>query len=111
MGGNAGRIGKVRMKASGFEFRVIDGPSEPENDCGASMMRHARAISQWPEMTGALVIGVFKDGTASVGFNWDNSCVIPRALVPAWIAEVVRRELVTAPEATKVFHQQYEWTE
>jgi hypothetical protein len=108
---NGGRIGKVRMKATGFEFRVIDGPIKPETDCGAAMMRHARAISQWPEMTGALVIGVFKDGTASVGFNWDNLCTIPRALVPSWLAEVVRRELVTAPEAAEVFHTQYEWVE
>jgi hypothetical protein len=111
MARNAGRIGKVRMKATGFEFRVIEGPAEPENDMGATMMRHAREIGQWPGMTGSIVIGVFSDGTASVGIRWDDDCAVPKALVPSWIAEIVRRDLVTAAEAEGVFHQNFQWVE
>lgn len=108
---NAGRIGKVRMKETGFEFRVIDGPVEPENDVGASMVRHARKVAEWPDMTGSIVIGVFKDGATSVGFRWSDDCVVPRSLAPAWIAEIVRREMVTAIEADAVFHENFQWVE
>ena len=111
MAHNAGRIGKVRMKATGFEFRVIDGPRDPDNDAGASMIRHARKVAEWPEMTGSIVIGVFKDGTTSVGFRWSDDCVVPRALAPSWIAEIVRREMVTAVEADAVFHENFQWVE
>ena len=111
MSRNAGRIGKVRMKATGFEFRVIDGPAEPENDMGATMMRHAREIGQWQGMTGSIVIGVFEDGSTAAGIRWGDDCKLPRALVPSWIAEVVRRDLITSREAENVFHENFKWFE
>lgn len=108
----SGRIGKVRMKATGFEFRVIAGPSDPANDMGAAMMRHARTISQWDGLVGSIVIGVFDDGKTSVAFRWnDEDCPVPRALVPAWLAEIARRELVTGIEAAEVFDSKFEWVE
>lgn len=108
----SGRIGKVRMKATGFEFRVIDGPKEPASDMGAVMMRHARNISQMSGLVGTLVIGVFEDGCSSVGFRWDNDrCPIPRALAPSWVAEIVRRDLITEVEAAEVFDSKFEWVE
>ena len=109
---NGGRIGKVRMKDTGFEFRVLSGPTEPESDMGATMMRHARGISQWPDMVGEVVLGVFADGSASLGFRWDdNRSPVPRALVPSWITEIVRRELVTDIAAEGVFYENFEWAE
>ena len=109
---NGGRIGKVRMKDTGFEFRVLPGPQEPESDMGATMMRHARAISQWPGMVGEIVVGVFEDGSASVGLRWDKEASpVPAALVPSWIAEIIRRDLITAAEAEGVFRENFEWVE
>lgn len=109
---NGGRIGKVRMKDTGFEFRVLPGPAEPENDMGATMMRHARSISQWPGMAGTIVIGVFEDGATSVAFRWDDDRArIPRSLIPSWLAEIVRREMITDVEAEKVFHENFEWVD
>lgn len=108
----SGRIGKVRMKATGFEFRVINGPPEPDNDMGAVMMRHARNISQMPGLAGTLVIGIFDGGCSSVGFRWDSErCPIPRALAPSWVAEIVRRDLITDVEAAEVFDSKFEWVE
>lgn len=108
----SGRIGKVRMKASGFEFRVIDGPKDPESDMGATMIRHARDISQWSDLVGSIVIGVHGDGKTSVGFRWDDEgCPIPRSLVPSWLAEIARRELITDIEAESVFNDMFQWVE
>jgi hypothetical protein len=109
---NAGRIGKVRMKATGFEFRVIPGADDPESDIGASMIRHARSIAQWQGLAGAIVIGVFEDGRNSVGFRWDDArSPLPRSVMPTWIAEIVRREMITAPEAGEVFNENFQWAE
>jgi len=100
------------MKATGVESRVIEGPAEPENERGAVMMRHAREISQWEGMAGSIVIGVFCDGKTSLGFRWDDElCPVPRALVPAWLAEIARRELITGIEAEQVFDDKFEWVE
>lgn len=108
----SGRIGKVRMKATGFEFRVIDGPQDPGSDMGATMMRHAREISQWEGLVGSIVIGVFDDGKTSVAFRWDDEgCPVPRALVPAWLAEIARRELITDIEAADIFDSKFQWVE
>jgi hypothetical protein len=100
------------MKDTGFEFRVISGPPEPGNDMGATMMRHARTISQWQGMVGSIVIGVFDDGKTSVAFRWDDeSCPVPRSMVPSWLAEIARRELITGIEAETVFDNKFEWVE
>lgn len=108
----SGRIGKVRMKDTGFEFRVIEGPKDPANDMGATMMRHARHISRWPDLVGSIVIGVHSDGKTSVAFRWDDEgCQIPRALVPSWLAEIARRELITDIEAESVFNDMFQWVE
>jgi hypothetical protein len=56
----------------------------------------------WPScsLVGFCVIGLFSDGAASVGLRWDKKrSPIPTALMPQYIAEVIRRDLITAPEA------------
>ena len=107
----SGRIGKVRMKATGFEFRVIQGTPDPENDFGARMMSCAREISTDDDLVGYMVIGLTENGYRC-GFRWDDSkSTIPRTLFPAYIAELVRREILTAPEAKNVFYDNFEWVE
>lgn|GEM_PF-955879 len=109
---SGGRIGKVRMKATGFEFRVIEGPREPANDMGAVMMRHAREISQWDGLVGSIVIGMFADGKTSVAYRLDDEKItIPRALIPSWLAEIARREFITDIEAAEIFDDKFEWVE
>jgi len=107
----SGRIGKVRMKATGFEFRVISGPPEPENDAGAKLMEFSRAISADPELMGCMVIGLTRDGYR-IGLHWDDEhSSIPRSLFPSYVAEILRRELLTGPEAESVFDSKFEWVE
>lgn len=109
---NGGRIGKVRMKDTGFEFRVIEGPRDPEADMAATMLRHARQISSHDGMVGSLVVGIFEDCKTSVGFRWDDDRTpMPRSLLPSWVAEIIRREVVTAPEAEDLFGRMFEWVE
>jgi hypothetical protein len=34
---------------------------------------------------------------------------VPRSLMPAWIAELVRRDMITAPEAADKFNEMFYW--
>jgi hypothetical protein len=108
----SGRIGKVRMKATGFEFRVITGAADPETDFGARLLKCAREIATDEGLAGYVVVGLTEDGGYRCGFRWDaERSPIPRTLFPAYMAEVFRRELVTGPEAEEVFDSKFEWVE
>jgi hypothetical protein len=106
----SGRIGKVRMKESGFEFRVIPGVADPETDMGARLLGSARNIAEMSDLAGYMVIGVTEDGAYRCWFRWDDErSPIPRTLMPTYTAEIVRREMLTAPEAADVFDSKFEW--
>jgi hypothetical protein len=112
------RISRVKMKDGGADVRVLR--SKPGLDGGddwrGAIVRNARAVAEMGSdaqpLVGYVLVGVFGDGSASVGYRYDpDACPIPRALFPAWVAEVVRRDLITDVEARDVFHQMFEWRE
>ncbi len=102
------RIGRVRMKSGGAEVRVFHSPVGPDGqNWRGKIVEHARKVAEFDEpgslLVGFCVIGLFSNGTASVGFRYDpNSSPIPRLLLPAYIAELLRRDMVTTPEAEEV---------
>jgi len=108
----SGRIGKVRMKATGFEFRIIPGTPDPETDFGARLLKASRDIASDRNLAGYVVLGLTQDGGFRCGFRWDDDrSPIPRTLMPSYIAEVFRRELITDIEAERVFDDKFEWVE
>ena len=111
------RIGRVRMKNGGADIHVLDrnDDNDGENWRG-KIIEHARQIAEQGEpdssLSGFLVIGFFSDGRTSTGFRYDKDrCPIPRALMPSWIAEIIRRDMITGAEAEYTFNQMYEWRE
>lgn len=109
------RIGRVRMKSGGADVRLF--PTAPTlPDRRGEMMRHTRIVIDNSEETdplvGHVVIGFFASGKSSVGCFYDGAaCPVPRALLPAWTEELVRRDLVTDPEIREIFDQKFEWRE
>jgi hypothetical protein len=112
------RIGRIRMKNGGADVRVLD--RQPINldgdDWRGTIVRAARQIAALgtddQQLVGYFIAGVFSDGTTSTGFRYDPvKCVIPRALFPAWVAEIIRRDLITETEARDVFNEMFEWQE
>lgn len=101
---SAARIGKVRLKKGGAELRILDRKS---NDPGGEnwrgkIMAHARSVASYEEngseLVGFLVIGFFSDGAHSLGWRWDaNRSPIPRRLLPAYVADLIREDLITGP--------------
>lgn len=56
-------------------------------------------------------MGLYQNGGTSVGFRYDfeSKNSIPRMLLPAWIAEVLRRDLIAKTEARDTFNEMFEW--
>lgn len=107
------RIGCIRLKNGGAEVRLLR-QDNPHADRRGEIMRHTRCVvdASRPEdpLVGQLVIGFFAKGGTSVGVYYDNNtCPIPRALLPAWIEEIMRREMIVDPEARDVFNHMFYW--
>lgn len=103
---SAARIGKIRMKAGGAEIRILRRTTENNGEnWRGTIVEHAKIIAEaaTPEckLVGFLVLGMFSNGTISNGWRYDHSSpgVLPRAVLPAYVSEIVRREMITGPEA------------
>lgn len=113
----AARIGRVRMKSGGADVRVLRTPVQPyeeEETYRGAMMRNARAVIETDKvLAGYLVLGIFDDSSVSLGwrYNYESERAIPRMLLPSWLAEVLRRDLISNDEARDVFNEMFEWQE
>lgn len=113
----AARVSRVRMKRGGAEVRVLHNriAEAGGEDHRGALLRNARAIADLATLAvplvGYVLIGIYEDGATSVGFRYDheNRNAIPRALLPAWVAEVIRRDIISAEEARDVFDRMFEW--
>lgn len=59
-------------------------------------------------ITGYLVVAFFRDGATSSHYRWGDESPMNRALLPHYVAEVVRRDVVTDSEARAVFDEMFE---
>lgn len=106
----AARISRVRMKSGGADVRVIEGLTPlHEDDWRGDILRNARQIVEWSNdvpLVGYVVVGLFANGKTSTGWRYDGQkCPVPMSILPAWVAEVIRRDIVTQSEAVDVFNR------
>ena len=97
------RIGKIKLKTGGAEVRVLDRQlrNDGENWRGLTI-RHARMIAEHQpdeEMVGFVVVAMFSDGGYSSSSRMDADATIGRTLLPSYVAEVVRRDVLMEPIA------------
>lgn len=108
------RIGRIKMKG-GADLHILNTPTGPHGENWAGkLITNAKKVAEYEapgcDLVGYLVFGLFSDGSHSSGFRWDaNRSPIPRRMMPAFIAEIVREELVTEElaqqAAADVFNQ------
>lgn len=110
------RIARIRMKNGGAEVRVLRRePINPDGeDYRGKVVENARRVAEMATdeapLVGYVLVGLYRDGTTSVGYRYDlNDCPVPRMILPEWIAEIIRRDMITAPEARDVFNEMFEW--
>lgn len=102
------RIGRIRMKTGGADVRVIDA-TPPKTQFGAALMMNARTVAtRWDNLAGYVMIGWDSGGGYTVGWRYDPEAGgIPPTLLPSWVAEVVRREIVSAQAVRDVIDREY----
>lgn len=106
------RIGKVTFKSGGATLRVLhtdrkDGAGE---NWSGELIKSARATAQFSEpgseLCGWVMIGLYTDGMCSFSYRLDETrSRVPRALLPAYVAELIRRDVITKIK----FEDMHEW--
>lgn len=103
------RIGKVALKGGGAELRILHQatPDPGSENWRGKIVSAARDIAGYSEadsdLVGYFVVGFFSDGAHSLGFRYDSTrSPIPRRLMPAYLAELIREDAVTGQKADDV---------
>lgn len=95
------RIGKVTYKPGIVPFPIYYPETNPQGDClKGQIVKAAKEIADYEEgMVGYVVVGLFEDGTHSMGYYLDPDCNIGQTMMPSLIADIVRRYVLTEPIA------------
>lgn len=108
------RIGRVKLKG-GADLHILTTPTSPHGEIWPGrLIANAKMVASYEKpgsaLVGFMVIGFFSDGSHSSGVRWDaERSPVPRRMMPAYAAEIVREELVTIElaqqAAADVFNQ------
>lgn len=112
------RLRRIRFKDGRAPIEVLHTPQDfvfgdkPESLRG-SLIGSAKAIVGYENpgaaLDGFIVLGFFEDGRRSLGFRMPKR--IPRELLPAYVQEILRTDVITEKEAADVFDQRFVWVE
>jgi len=108
------RIGRVRLKG-GADLHVLhntypDTLNDRRENWRGKLVEHARSIAaDMDDLDGYIVIGLFANGSSCTAFRIPER--IPSSLLPAYIAEMLRRDTVVHEEAARTFDSKFEWRE
>lgn len=103
------RIGRVKMKSGGADVRILR--RRPVGGLGEDLIKHARGVAeaQGDEIAGFFVVSWDREGAFSVGWRRrPEESAVPMTLLPSWIAEIVRREIVTTKQVHDVLDRDYD---
>ncbi|KQN09831.1 hypothetical protein ASE85_02535 [Sphingobium sp. Leaf26] len=112
------RLRRIRFKDGRAPIEVLHTPQDFDfgdkaESLRGALMGCAKAVVGFDRsdaaLDGFIVLGFFDNGTRSLGFRMPAR--IPRELLPAYVAEILRTDVITEKEATTVFDQRFEWVE
>ena len=111
----AARIRSIRPKNTDTNV-VLFPTATPNHINGTSenwrgkMVEHAKSIASVDgTLDGFIVLGLWSDGKRSLGYRLPSR--IPRELLPAYFAEIIRTDAITQWEAENTFEDKFEWVE
>lgn len=104
------------MKEGGADIRVIEGtPFQGDMiDMRGDMLHAAREITEAfdrDEMAAFVMIALRHDGNDTGAYRMADDCHIPRMLMPSFISELVRANMIDLPLAEQTFGEMFEWVE
>lgn len=98
------RIGLVRLR-SGAEVRVLRRPEIAEN--GDALLEHARILAGGDRPISFVAIAWTDDGAYSMGARLRDDSAVTLTMLPHWLGEVARRELVTSRQVRQIVDAEY----
>lgn len=108
----AARIGRIRMKTGGAEVRLIrqetpngDGKENWAGRLVTSARGAAEHCAESGPLTGFVIAAFYADGGTYTAFRWGDESPANRNILPAYVAEIVRRDVITEPEANRVVNR------
>jgi len=105
------RLRSVRYKDGRAPLLLLHNPDTI--DLMGALQSHARDIAGYStpgsKLDGFVIIGFFDDGSSSIGCRIPER--LPACLIPAYVEELMRRDMVTQPAAKKEFDRNFEWVE
>lgn len=109
---NGGRIRRIRFKDGRPDVEVLRNsyPDPDGENWRGDIIRQARTLADYSEpgseLCGFVMIGMYSDGTSSVGWRRDPERIrVPRYLMPAYVSEIVRDSLLTQQTACDVINR------
>lgn len=112
------RLRRIRFKDGRAPIEVLHTPMDidcgdgPESlrgallDCAKHLAGHDTPDAP---LDGFIVLGFYESGTRSMGFRMPSR--IPRELLPAYVAEIIRTDAITDKEAADEFDRRFQWVE
>jgi len=99
------RIARVRMKDGGADVVVLDGSDRCEiaRDLVEQAGVYADDTDEASQLAGYVLIAFYSDNARAVAYHRPDS--IPGELLPAYVAELVRRKCVMQAEACDVVNR------
>ena len=108
----AARVGRVRMKNGGAYLTVIEGWQSPDEEtCEAALYDVTREVADRRDLSAFFLTTMHTDGEVTFSHFIDGDCGIPRTLLPAYVGELVRRNVLTRSDSRQVFETMFEWAE
>lgn len=83
-----------------------------EANWAGALLAGARKAVEWQEqdgpISGYVLLAFYADGSTWASHRWGNESPINRCALPQFIAEVLRRDVITGKEAQEVFDEMFE---
>lgn len=102
------RIGRVKFHRGG---EIVPLNTTKYEGVQADLLSISRQIADMmPDMAGCFVVGWNKEGHYSVGWRSGESSIPPR-MMPSWLAEIARDEMIVQDTACDVFNRAFQGEE
>lgn len=108
------KIGRIRLKARGADLHLIrqQTPNQGDENWAGELAGFSRRMLDHTEtngpLTGFVAVAFYADGSTCANYRWGDKAPFNRALLPLYVAEIIRRDVITESEAIHVFNEMFD---
>lgn len=107
------RLRRVKVKGGG-DFTVLRSKEGVDGglDWRGSLVANAKAMADCgdEQITAYFAVVLYGDGRYRCAYRYDReTCPIPLTVMPTYLAEAIRRDVIIEPDAARKFNEMFEW--